>query len=321
MKRIGLIRGDGIGSEISNCVEKIFNKMKLPLAVVDINLGVQNLEKGKELIPDDEVEKMKYCDAILKAPLMTPIGEGFSSVNVSLRKLLNLDINYRPVKTIEGIDTPFQNVDIITIRENTQGMYGGEGQIFDGETAKATSVMNKTKLESFFRRSFELLIKKGRRNVVISHKANILKTTSGLFLKTGLEIAKEYPELNVTDMIVDATAMNLVKTPERFDSIITSNLFGDILSDLCAGLVGGLGVASGANLGANTAIFEAVHGTAPDIEGKNLANPTAFIYTACLMLDFLELNEEADLIRDVLNKALSQKETRTGDLGGYTNSV
>ena len=316
MKKVGLIKGDGIGIEISNAVLKIFESIKVPIQFEEINIGEKYHKNINNPITSEDLDKIKKLKTVLKAPLMTPIGEGFSSINVRLRKELNLDINYRPAKNIKGIDTPFNNVDIITIRENMQGMYTGFGQESDGETARSISIMEKDHLKKFFRNSFKLLIKEDRKKVTIVHKANILKSTSGMFLKTGLEIAKEFPELEVNDMIVDAAAMNLVKSPQYFDSIITSNLFGDILSDLCAGLIGGLGVASGANIGENYAIFEAVHGTAPDIVGKDLSNPTAFILSSCLMLDYLELNEYSNKIRTVLFNCLNKKESRTKDLGG-----
>ena len=316
MKKVGLIKGDGIGPEISDFVTKIFKKINVPLEFVEIPIGEKYHQNKVNLLNQDSLIKINKLKTILKAPLMTPIGRGFSSINVGLRKRYHLDINYRPVKSIKGINTPFDNIDIVTIRENMQGMYTGEGQSNDGEIAKSISIMDKEKLKVFFKRAYEILEREGRKKVTIVHKANILKSTSGMFLKTGLEVSKQFPNLIVNDMIVDATAMNLVKNPQQFDSIITSNLFGDILSDLCAGLVGGLGVASGANLGKDYAIFEAVHGTAPDIVGKNLANPTAFILSACLMLDYLNLKEYSNKIRKTLYLCLENKETRTKDLGG-----
>jgi isocitrate dehydrogenase (NAD+) len=297
MKKVGLIKGDGIGPEISEFVIKIFKKMNVPLEFVEIPIGEKYHQNKMNPLNQDSLMKINELKTILKAPLMTPIGDGFSSINVALRKKYNLDINYRPVKSIKGIETPFDNIDIVTIRENMQGMYVGEGQSNDGKIAKSISIMDKEKLKIFFKRSYEILEREGRKKITIVHKANILKSTSGMFLKVGMDIAKDFPNLVVDDMIVDATAMNLVKNPQYFDSIITSNLFGDILSDLCAGLVGGLGVASGANLGKEYAIFEAVHGTAPDIVGKDLANPTAFILSACLMLDYLNLKAYSDKIR------------------------
>lgn len=316
MKTVGIIKGDGIGNEISRAIIEIFKACDVPIVFEELQIGCSNIKKGLPLLPPSELKKIKDFKVVLKAPLTTPIGKGFSSINVQLRKELDLDINFRPVKTIKGIKTPFQNVDIITIRENIQGMYSGIGQERSGNIAKAVSVMDRDLLVLFFRKSFKILVKEKRKNVLIVHKANILKTTSGMFLETGLEIAKEFPELNISDMIVDATAMNLVKDPSRFDSIVTSNLFGDILSDLCAGLVGGLGVAGGANLGSEYAIFEAVHGTAPDIAGKDLANPTAFLLSACFMLEHLDLTIFSDRIKQSLETCLESEETRTKDLGG-----
>lgn len=315
MKKIGIIKGDGIGPEISKSVMKIIDSFNLELEWIEIQLGEKNLSLNKDLLEKEELEKIKQCDAVLKAPLNTPIGKGFSSVNVALRKEFDLHINYRPAKTY-GDFSNFKNVDIITIRENLQGMYSGLDQVRTENYAEAKSYMDKEKLIPFFTESFDLARKLKRKKITIVHKANILKSTSGLFLDTAIEVSKNYSDLTFETMIVDACAMNLVKNPNNFDVIVTSNLFGDILSDLCAGLVGGLGLAPGANISKNTKIYEAVHGTAPDIAGKNLANPTAFLLSAALMLEDLSYHKEKTILENAIIQALKNPQTRTGDLGG-----
>lgn len=315
MKKIGIIKGDGIGPEISKSVIEIINSLDLDLEWIEIQLGEKNLSLNKDLLPKEELKKIKDCDAVLKAPLNTPIGKGFSSVNVALRKEFDLHINYRPAKTY-GNFSKFNNVDLITIRENLQGMYSGLDQVRTENYAEAKSYMSKDKLILFFEESFNLAKKLKRKKITIVHKANILKSTSGLFLDTALEVSKNYPDLIFETMIVDACAMNLVKNPNNFDVIVTSNLFGDILSDLCAGLVGGLGLAPGANINDKTRIYEAVHGTAPDIAGKDLANPTAFLLSAALMLDDLSYHKEKIILENAIIQALKDPKTRTGDLDG-----
>lgn len=316
--KIITIPGDGIGPEIMESTISVLSALNLGLEFDPILVGEQALEKTGELVSEQDIQKISSNRIVLKSPLNTPSAKGFSSVNVFLRKKFDLFVNYRPAKSFKGIKTPFENVDIIVLRENTQGMYSGKGQVSDGNEAQAVSYMNKSDLIKFFTEGFTLFKKLGRKKICLVHKANILKTTSGLFLTTGQEVADKMG-IKLDTMIVDATAMSLVKDPSQFDTIITSNLFGDILSDLCAGLVGGLGVAPGANLGTDVKIYEAVHGTAPLIAGKGIANPTALLLSACLMLEDLGFTEEAEKVRSAIKDAISEGNV-TGDLGGKLNT-
>ena len=233
--------------------------------------------------------------AALKGPITTPIGRGFSSVNVSLRRRFDLFANVRPALSIPGVQSRYQDVDLVIVRENMEGIYSGQGQSLspDGERAELTSVVTRKGCTRVLRYAFEMARRQGRRKVTVVHKANIMKSTSGLFLDVARSIARDYPDLTHEELIIDNCAMQLVMNPNRFDVLVTTNLFGDILSDLCAGLVGGLGLAPGANIGEHKGLFEAVHGSAPDIAGRNIANPTALLLAAALMLDYLDRQEAA----------------------------
>ena len=285
---ITVIRGDGIGPEIMDATLHVLGAMDLDLAYEEADAGLVALEKHGELLPPATMESIRRNRIALKSPLTTPVGEGFSSINVELRKRFDLYVNLRPARSYPNTRSRFPSgVDVITVRENTEGAYIGEGQSIteDGETATLQQRITRKGSERIVRYAFELARSAGRRKVTVVHKANILKTTSGLFLKVAREVAAEYPEIECNEMIVDNTCMQLVMRPEQFDVIVTTNLFGDIISDLCAGLVGGLGVVPGANIGDEHAIFEAVHGSAPDIAGKGLANPCALLLAAIDMLD------------------------------------
>jgi isocitrate dehydrogenase (NAD+) len=256
--------------------------------------------------------------------LTTPVGGGFSSINVELRKRFDLYANVRPAKSFPNTKSRFPTgVDLITVRENTEGAYIGEGQTVseDGEVAMLTQKVTRRGSERIVRYAFELARKTGRKKVTVVHKANILKSTSGLFLKTARAVATEYPDIECNEMIVDNTCMQLVMRPEQFDIIVTTNLFGDIISDLCAGLVGGLGLAPGANIGTDAAIFEAVHGTAPDIAGQGKANPCALLLGAAQMLDHLGQPEKASRLRAAIIATLEAKDSLTPDLGGSGNTM
>ena len=252
------------------------------------------------------------------------MGGGFSSINVELRKRFDLYANVRPAKSFPNTKSRFPSgVDLITVRENTEGAYIGEGQQLsaDGETATLTQKITRRGSERIVRYAFDLARKTGRKKVTVVHKANILKSTSGLFLKTAREVAQQYPDIQCNEMIVDNTCMQLVMKPEQFDIIVTTNLFGDIISDLCAGLVGGLGLAPGANIGTEAAIFEAVHGTAPDIAGQGKANPCALLLGAAQMLDHLGLPAKAEALRNAIIATLEAKDSLTPDLGGEGNTL
>ena len=324
MTTITVIRGDGIGPEIMDATLHVLDAMQLGLTYEDADAGMVALEKHGELLPQATMDSIRKNKIALKSPLTTPVGGGFSSINVELRKRFDLYANVRPAKCFPNTKSRFSGgVDLITVRENTEGAYIGEGQNVsdDGETAVLTQKVTRKGSERIVRYAFELARKTGRKKVTIVHKANILKSTSGLFLKTAREVAAQYPDIECNEMIVDNTCMQLVMRPEQFDIICTTNLFGDIISDLCAGLVGGLGLAPGANIGTDVAIFEAVHGSAPDIAGKGVANPCALLLGACQMLDHLGQPEQATRLRDAIIATLEAKDSLTPDLGGQGNTM
>lgn len=319
---ITVIPGDGIGPSITTSTLAILDAVGAGLTYEFAEAGITSLEKNGELVPQATLDSIAKNRVALKGPITTPVGGGFRSINVTLRQAFNLYANVRPVETFPGTLSRFENVDLITVRENTEGMYSGEGQIVteDHLHAEAKSIITKEGSEKVIRFAFELARSKGRKKVTLIHKANILKSTSGLFLETGREVKDDYADIEYNEMIVDATAMRLVMDPSKFDVMVTTNLFGDIISDLCAGLVGGLGMAPGANIGKDAAIFEAVHGSAPDIAGKNIANPTALILASALMLDHLNLKEKGDAIRSAVREVLTEGEQTTSDLGGTAST-
>ncbi|GEB70307.1 MULTISPECIES: isocitrate dehydrogenase [Pseudoalteromonas] len=326
---ITVIKGDGIGPSIIDSALEILKAAGCDFDYEFVDAGLAALEKTGELLPQETIDTIAKNKITLKGPLTTPVGEGFTSINVTLRKQFGLYANVRPVKSFVGTKARYDDIDIITIRENTQGMYSGAGQVVseDGNEAEAKSVITREGAEKIVTFAYELAIREGRKKVTAVHKANILKSTSGLFLKVAREVAERYPQIESTEMIVDATCMKLVMTPEEFDVIVTTNLFGDILSDLCAGLVGGLGMAPGANIGEDAAIFEAVHGSAPDIAGKNLANPTSVILASIQMLEHLDMGDTAERIRSAVADVIKSGDRTTRDLGGshgttdFTQSV
>lgn len=315
---IAVIRGDGIGPEIMDASLGVLDAMKLGLEYEFVEAGMSALEKTGELLPAATLDAIRRHRIALKSPLTTPVGEGFTSINVALRKQFDLYANVRPAISFPGTKARYENIDIITVRENTEGAYIGEGQTLseDGETALLTQKVTRKGSERIVRYAFDLARRLGRKKVTVVHKANILKSTSGLFLKVAREVAAKYPDIQCNEMIVDNTCMQLVMRPEQFDVIVTTNLFGDILSDLCAGLVGGLGLAPGANIGEHAAIFEAVHGSAPDIAGKNIANPCALLLAAGQMLDHLGHVEQANRLRQAIRDTLAAKDGVTPDVGG-----
>src|SRR5215470_202905 len=294
-KTIAVIRGDGIGPEIMRATLRVLDELKAGLDYEFVEAGLAAQEKFGELLPAATLESIAKHRVALKSPLSTPIGGGFASINVELRKRFDLYANVRPAITMPGTKSRYDGIDLITVRENTEGAYIGEGQMLsaDGETATLTQKVTRRGSERIVRYAFDLARAVGRKKVTVVHKANILKSTSGLFLKVAREVAAKYPEIEHNELIVDNCCMQLVMRPEQFDVIVTTNLFGDIISDLCAGLVGGLGLAPGANIGTEAAIFEAVHGSAPDIAGKGIANPCALVLGAAQMLDHLGHGTEA----------------------------
>ncbi|PRY11027.1 isocitrate dehydrogenase (NAD+) [Pontibacter ummariensis] len=322
MIQVTLIPGDGIGPEITEAVKAIFSAANVPLTWEEENAGQTTFDAVGELIPSTLIASLKKNKVALKGPITTPVGKGFKSINVQLRQMFDLYSNVRPAKTTKGIETRFENVNSVLFRENTEGLYSGL-EIFDERLQIADSISRVTRVgcEKIVRAAFEFASKQGRQRVTAVHKANILKQAGALFLNVFREIAKEYPSIQADDIIIDNMCMQLVVKPEKFDVIVTTNLFGDILSDLCAGLVGGLGVVAGANIGDNMAIFEAVHGSAPDIAGKGIANPTALLRSAIMMLHHLDLKAEADRIEAALEATLVNKEECTGDLGGKASTM
>ena len=321
-RKITVIPGDGIGPSIIESAIQILKHAGCDFDYDYADAGLVALEKHGELLPQATLDLIEKNKVSLKGPLTTPVGGGFTSINVSLRKKFNLYANVRPVISFKGTRSRYDNIDIITVRENTEGMYSGAGQkrSDDNQSAEAMSIITRDGAERIVTFAFELARQEGRKKVTIIHKANILKSTSGLFLEVAREVAARYPDIQNEEMIVDAACMNLVMYPERFDVMVTTNLFGDILSDLCAGLVGGLGMAPGANIGEGAAIFEAVHGSAPDIAGKNIANPTSVILASIQMLEYLGMQDKAERIRKAVRATIESGDRVTRDLGGTAST-
>ncbi len=318
-KTIAVIPGDGIGPEIMTATLRVLDALDCGLSYDVVDAGMVALEKHGDLLPKATLDRIAEHKVALKGPLTTPIGGGFTSVNVTLRRHFDLYANVRRAVSFPGTKSRYENIDIIIVRENTEGAYRAEGQTLseDGEVAESVTRNTRKGSSRIVRYAFELAVKKGRRKITAVHKANILKTSSGIFLSVAREIAREYPQIEFNEMIVDNTCMQLVMKPEQFDVIVTTNLFGDILSDLCAGLVGGLGLAPGDNIGEHAAIFEAVHGSAPDIAGKGIANPCALLLAAADMLDYLDMVAKGDQLRQAIRATLTDdRDSVTPDLGG-----
>jgi len=316
---IAVIPGDGIGPEIMTATLRVLDALDCGLTYDFVDAGMVALDKHGDLLPKATLDTIAQHKVALKGPLTTPIGGGFTSVNVTLRRHFDLYANVRPAVSFPGTKSRYENIDIITVRENTEGAYLAEGQSLseDGQTAVSMIRTTRKGCERIVRYAFELAVKKGRKKVTAVHKANIIKTASGLFLDVAREIAKDYPQIAFNEMIVDNTCMQLVMKPEQFDVIVTTNLFGDILSDLCAGLVGGLGLAPGDNIGHGAAIFEAVHGSAPDIAGQGIANPCALLLAAADMLDHLDMVAKGHALRAAIRDTMiHDRDSVTPDLGG-----
>ena len=316
MKKITLIPGDGIGYEISESLVKIFDAAKVPVKFETENAGSDVYEKTGELIPESLYESVERNKIAIKGPITTPIGKGFRSINVYLRKKYDLYTNFRPSRNLPGIETRYDNIDLAIFRENTEGIYIGEEKYENEEKTSVIAVKRITRKgsERIIRSAFEYAKNNGISKVTVVHKANILKFTDGMFLDIAREISKEYENIELEELIIDNMCMQLVTNPERFKVIVTMNLYGDILSDLVAGLVGGLGVAPGANIGDDIAIFEAVHGSAPDIAGQNKANPLALLLSSIEMLKYLKLDDFAKNIEKAILKKMV-----TDDNGNFNN--
>lgn len=321
-KTITVIRGDGIGPEITDATLRALDALDCGLSYEFASAGLAAQAQYGTLLPAQTLDSIGRHRTALKGPLTTPVGEGFSSLNVELRRRFDLYANVRPALSFPNTRSRYERINLITVRENTEGAYRSEGQTLsaDGEMAQSLIQVTRRGSERIARYAFDLAVRTGRKRITIVHKANILKTTSGLFLKTARAIAADYPGIEVGEMIVDNACMQLVMNPHQFDVIVTTNLFGDILSDLCAGLVGGLGLAPGANIGTDAAIFEAVHGSAPDIAGQGIANPTALMLAAAMMLDHLGLLEAAGRLRAGITGVLEARDRLTRDLGGSAST-
>jgi len=321
---VTLIPGDGIGPSITSATVRILEAAGADIAWDSQVAGMAAVAKYNDPLPDATLDSIKRTRLALKGPLETPVGEGFRSINVALRKTFDLFANVRPAYSIVH-GGRFDDIDLVMIRENTEGLYVGvEHYVQVGDDPKAVAesiaVVTRAGCERIVRYAFEYAVTHNRQKVTLVHKANILKNTSGLFLDVGRQIAHEYSHIACNDVIVDAMAMNLVMRPEVYDVIVTTNLFGDILSDEISGLVGGLGLAPGANIGLNGAIFEAVHGTAPDIAGKGIANPASVILAACMLLEHIGDGPRGRRVRAALEDTIREKQTVTRDLGGTAST-
>lgn len=316
MKTITVFKGDGIGPEITDVVIDILKAAKAPLEYEFFNVGAAEYERNGALIPDAAFASFEKTHLLLKSPITTPIGKGFRSLNVTLRKKYDLYANIRPAKSNAAVPTPFPNVDIVTFRENTEGLYVGVEYKINDDTIHAIKIITRKASERIIRAAFEYAVANNRKKVTCVHKANILKMTDGLFLDIFNDIAKEYSQIESDDKIVDNTCMQLVMYPDNMDVIVTPNLYGDILSDLTSGLIGGLGLMPSMNVGDDYAMFEAVHGSAPDIAGKHIANPTALLWSACMLLEYIGETAVAASIRKAVDEVLAEKKHLTPDLGG-----
>lgn len=320
MRTITLINGDGIGPEISDSVVKIIAASGLEIDWDIQTAGADVIETEGTPLPERVLASVKKNKVALKAPVTTPIGKGFRSVNVQLRKSLDLYANLRPCKNLPGVETRFNDVDLVIVRENTEDLYAGVEEQIDENTAHSIKIITREASERICRFAFDYAVKNGRKEVCAVSKANIMKLSDGLFLDAYRTVAKDYPQIAQREILVDNLCMQLVQDPTRFDVLVLPNLYGDIVSDLTAGLIGGLGVAQGANIGKDCAVFEPVHGSAPDIKGQNKANPTALLLSAIEMLKYIGENNCAEKIEHALFKTLSEG-SETADLGGTLSTT
>lgn len=315
MTNVTLIKGDGIGPEISDSVVKIIEAAGADIAWDIQTAGAEVAEAEGTPLPQRVIDSIKKNKVALKAPITTPIGKGFRSVNVQLRKELDLYANLRPCKNIPTVKTKFDNVDIVVVRENTEDLYAGIEEKVDNDTAKSIKIITRKASERIAEFAFDYALKNNRKEVCVVTKANICKLSDGLFLECARNVAEKYPQIKFREILVDNCCMQLVQKPEQFDVLLLPNLYGDIVSDLTAGLIGGLGVAQSANIGVQASVFEAVHGSAPDIKGHDKANPMALLLSACEMLNFIGEDKAAERIKRGLYKTL-ESGVKTADLGG-----
>ena len=316
MHTVTLIKGDGIGPDITAATLKVIEAAGVKIKWDEVTAGEGALEEYGTPLPEKVIESLKNNKVGLKGPLTTPIGSGFRSINVALRMELDLYANLRPSKTFPGIKSRYDNIDLVVVRENTEDLYSGVEHMVGTDAAESIKIITRKASERIVRFAFDYARDNGRKKVTAVHKANILKLSDGLFLDIAREVAEKYPQIEFEDRIVDNMAMQLVQKPELYDVMVMPNLYGDILSDLCAGLVGGLGVVPGANIGDQAALFEPVHGSAPKYAGKNYVNPSAMIMAAVLMLRHMEEREAADRIEKALAEQIKEGKDLTADLGG-----
>ena len=317
---ITLIPGDGIGPEVSSAVVRIIEATGVDIQWETKYAGAQALEKFGSTLPDDLLESIKRNRVALKGPITTPVGKGFTSVNVGLRKALDLYANVRPVRALPNVPARYPELDLVIVRENTESLYAGLEHIVVPGVVESLKIITEKASTRIARYAFEFSRREGRKKVTCAHKANIMKLSDGLFLECFRKVAADYPEVEAEDKIVDNACMQLVMRPEQFDVMLLENLYGDIVSDLCAGLVGGLGLVPGANIGELGAVFEAVHGSAPDIAGQGIANPTALLQSGILMLRHLGERDAADRVEQAMLKVYTDGQVRTRDVGGTSRT-
>src|SRR5947209_7522955 len=313
---ITLIPGDGIGPEVSSAVVRIIESAGAQISWETKYAGAQALEKFGSTLPDDLLDSIRRNRVALKGPITTPVGKGFTSVNVGLRKALDLYANLRPVRALPNVPARYPALDLVVVRENTESLYAGLEHVVVPGVVESLKIITEKASTRIARYAFEFARREGRRKITAIHKANIMKLSDGLFLECFRNVSRDYPEIEADDKIVDNACMQLVMRPEQFDVMLLENLYGDIVSDLCAGLVGGLGLVPGANIGERGAVFEAVHGSAPDIAGQNVANPTALLQSGVLMLRHIGEREAADRAERAMLKVYREGKVRTRDVGG-----
>jgi isocitrate dehydrogenase (NAD+) len=318
---ITLIPGDGIGPEVASNVVRIVEASGVEIQWETHYAGAQALEKFGSTLPTELLESIKRNKVALKGPVTTPVGKGFASVNVGLRKTLDLYANLRPVRALPNVPCRYPELDLVIVRENTESLYAGIEHVVVPGVVESIKIITEKASTRIARFAFEYSRREGRKKVTAVHKANIMKLSDGLFLDCFRNVAKDYPEVEADDKIIDNACMQLVMRPEQFDVMLLENLYGDIVSDLCAGLVGGLGLVPGANIGELGAVFESVHGSAPDIAGQGIANPTALLQSAILMLRYLNEREAADQIEQAMLKVFEEGKVRTKDIGGTAKTA
>lgn len=320
-RKVTLIPGDGIGLEIMHAAREIIDAATNHIEWEEAEAGNTAYERCGVLLPENTLKSIEKNKTAFKGPITTPVGKGFRSINVELRQRFNLYANIRPVKSYEGIDSLYKDLDLVIVRENTEDLYKGIEYMVTPDAAESIKIITRSASERIVDFAFNLALRENRNKVTLTHKANIMKLSDGLFLESGRNIAAKYPNIKFEDVIIDAMSMKLIMNPHDYQVIVAPNLYGDILSDMAAGLIGGLGMAPSANIGDDTAIFEPVHGSAPDIAGKNIANPTSAILSGIMMLKHMGENDAALKIENALKSVLKNKELHTKDIGGNLNTT